>query len=226
MTRQALFRQAGVVATHSLGDLLGASALLHSQPLPTGSSIAVVSNAGGTGVLAADACSEAGLRLPGLPRDLAGSLREVLPPGAAVSNPLDTTAAVGQGALAECVDLMAGWPGADAVLVLLVPVETAAACGDDPVQALIAPAGATRAGTVVAVLPDQAERVRLLPRADGQAVPSYCDPQDAARALAYAVDRSRWLARPPGTVPERLPVDTDAVRQTVHAFLRDRKSVV
>jgi acyl-CoA synthetase (NDP forming)/GNAT superfamily N-acetyltransferase len=221
MTRQALFRQAGVVATRSLGDLLGAAALVHSQPLPTGSSVAVVSNAGGTGVLAADACSEAGLRLPPLPRGLADNLREVLPPGASVSNPLDTTAAVGEGALTECVDLLAGWEQADAVLVLLVPVETAAACGDDPAQALLAPSRISRASTVVAVLPDQAERVRLLPSADGGALPSYADPQDAARALAYAAERSRWLARPPGTVPERFPVDVDAVRRTVRGFLAD-----
>jgi acyl-CoA synthetase (NDP forming) len=219
MTRQALFRQAGVVATRSLGDLLGAAALVHSQPLPTGSSVAVISNAGGTGVLAADACSEAGLRLPPLPADLADGLREILPPGATVSNPLDTTAAVGEGALAECVDLLAGWSGADAVVVLLVPVETAAAGGDDPAQALLAPSAAGRASTIVAVLPDQAERVRLLPCAQGGTLPSYADPQDAARALSYAAERSRWLARPAGSPPERYPVDLEAVRRTVRAFL-------
>ncbi len=221
MTRQALFRQAGVVATHSLGDLLGAAALLHSRPLPTGPSVAIVSNAGGTGVLAADTCTEAGLRLPSLPPAVTEQLREVLPPGAAVSNPLDTTAAVGEGALAECVDLLAGWPGADVVLVLLVPLETAAAGGDDPVRALLAPSTASRASTIVAVLPDQAERVRLLDCADGQILPSYADPQDAAQALAYAADRARWLARSPGTFPERLPVDVDAVRRTVRAFLTE-----
>ena len=219
MSREALFRQAGVVATRSLGDLLGAAALVHSQPLPAGSSVAVISNAGGTGVLAADACSEAGLRLPPLPAGLADSMREVLPPGAVVSNPLDTTSAVGEGALAACVELLAGWSAADAVLVLLVPVETAAASGDDPAQALLAPSGAGPESTVVAVLPEQGERVRLLARPNGGTLPAYADPQDAARALAYAAERSRWLARPPGTVPERHPVDAEGVRRTVRAFL-------
>jgi len=56
MTRQALFTQAGVTATHTIGEILDTAALLHSQPLPTGTKIAVVTNAGGAGVLAADAC--------------------------------------------------------------------------------------------------------------------------------------------------------------------------
>jgi acyl-CoA synthetase (NDP forming)/GNAT superfamily N-acetyltransferase len=219
MTRQALFEQAGVVATRSIGDLLGTAALVHSQPLPAGNSVAVVSNAGGTGVLAADACSEAGLVVPQLPEDLTNILGGILPAGASLSNPVDTTAAVGEAALAECVDVLAGWREADAVLVLLVPTETAAASGDDPVQALIAPSGISRAGTVVAVLPDQAERVRLLDRADGGTVPSYADPQDAAHALAYAAHRSRWLAREPGAFPERYHVDVAAAVARVRDFL-------
>lgn len=219
MTRQALFAQSGVIATRSIGELLGTATLLHSQPMPTGDAVAIVSNAGGTGILATDACSEAGLRLPQPPADLAELLRGLLPTGATVSNPVNTTTAVGEVALAECIDLMAGWTEIDSVLVLLVPTETAAACGNDPVQALIAPSAARRTGTVVAVLPDQAERVRLLDRPHGAPVPSYADPQDAAHALAYAARRARWLAEPPGGIPPRFPVGTAAALARVAAFL-------
>ena len=220
MTRQALFAQAGVVATPSMGDLLGTAALLHGRPTPAGDAVAVVSNAGGTSVLAADACSEAGLRLPQPPEDVTESLRGLLPAGATVSNPVDTTTGVGAVALAACVDLMAGWAEIDAVLVLLVPTETAAAGGNDPVQALIAPSGGQRAdAAVVAVLPDQAERVRLLDRPDGAPVPSYADPRDAAHALAHAARRARWLARPAGAVPHRFPVDKAAALARVEGFL-------
>lgn len=64
MTRGALFTQAGITATRSVGELLETAALLHSQPLPEGTRVAIVTNAGGAGVLAADACAEAGLDLP------------------------------------------------------------------------------------------------------------------------------------------------------------------
>ncbi|MFE2629671.1 GNAT family N-acetyltransferase, partial [Streptomyces sp. NPDC059374] len=64
MTRAALFTQAGVTATRSCGELLETAALLHAQPLPAGARVAIVTNAGGVGVLTADACAEAGLQLP------------------------------------------------------------------------------------------------------------------------------------------------------------------
>nr|WP_079047815.1 GNAT family N-acetyltransferase [Streptomyces hirsutus] len=63
MTRQALFTQAGITATRSVGELLEAAALLHAQPPPAGARVAVITNAGGAGVLAADACAETGLTL-------------------------------------------------------------------------------------------------------------------------------------------------------------------
>jgi acyl-CoA synthetase (NDP forming) len=60
VTREALFRQAGIIARRDIGELLDAAALLVSQPVPTGGRIAIVSNAGGAGVLAADACADVG----------------------------------------------------------------------------------------------------------------------------------------------------------------------
>lgn len=77
MTRQALFTQAGITATRSVGELLETAALMHSQPLPAGTRVAVVTNAGGAGVLAADACAEAGLDLPQLTPVAAEALAEV-----------------------------------------------------------------------------------------------------------------------------------------------------
>ncbi|NLU76044.1 GNAT family N-acetyltransferase [Streptomyces sp. HNM0575] len=225
MTRQALFHQAGVTATRSLGDLMGTAALMHAQPLPAGASVAVVANAGGTGVLAADACAEAGLDLPPLPEELAAQLRTLLPPGANAANPLDTTAAVGQAALEASLRLLAAEAPVDAVLVVLVPTATAAARGDDPLRALTSSALRADSRTLLAVLPDQAERVRLLRSTDGaapsapsapSALPAYADPQDAARALAHAAERARWLAHPPGSVPELGDsVDAERARRLV-----------
>ena len=231
MTRQALFHQAGVTATRSLGDLTATAALMHSQPLPTGTAVAVVSNAGGTGVLAADACVEAGLTVPELPEDLAARLRDRLPEGARVTNPVDTTATVEGPAFADCLGLLRAEAPVDALLVVLVPTATSAAGGEDPVRALTSTETSTStdisegARTVLAVLPGQAERVRLLRGAGGEeasTVPAYADPQDAARALAHAATRSRWLARPPGNVPDLSgSVDTEQARALVEAALSE-----
>ncbi|WP_151478303.1 bifunctional acetate--CoA ligase family protein/GNAT family N-acetyltransferase [Streptomyces albicerus] len=216
MTRQALFTQAGVIATRTIGELLDTAALLHSQPLPTGSRVAVVSNAGGAGVLAADACAEAGLSVPELPSELITELLELLPEGASAANPVDTTAAAGGEALRACVDRLAEHGAVDAVMVALVPTALAAATGDDPLRALTG----QHPRPVAAVLLDQAESVRLLHCGAG-ALPAYADPQAAARALAHAAERTRWLARPPGTVPELPDVGTTAARALVDSFLAD-----
>ncbi|MFI9583864.1 acetate--CoA ligase family protein [Streptomyces sp. NPDC052236] len=221
MTRQALFTQAGVIATRTIGELLDTAALLHSQPLPPGSRVAVVSNAGGAGVLAADACAEAGLTVPELPSELITELLELLPAGASAANPVDATAAAAGGeALRAYVDRLAVHGAVDAVLVALVPTALSAATGDDPLRALTGPGVGQRRRPVVAVLLDQAESVRLLRSGTG-ALPAYADPQAAARALAHAAERSRWLARPPGTIPELPDVSTAEARALVDGFLAE-----
>ena len=64
----ALFHQTGVIRAETLGQLLDVASLLASQPPPRGRSVAIVTNAGGLGILCADACEAAGLGLPGWAR--------------------------------------------------------------------------------------------------------------------------------------------------------------
>ncbi len=70
LTQEALFGQAGIIAAHSLGELVETAAMLPCQPLPAGPRVAIVSNAGGTGVLAADACADVGLSVAVLTRSI------------------------------------------------------------------------------------------------------------------------------------------------------------
>ena len=218
MTRQALFTQAGITATRSVGELLETAALLHSQPLPEGSRVAVVTNAGGAGVLTADACAEAGLTLPSFSPTVIDELLAVLPDGAAVGNPVDATAAVSEEQLTECVDRLTRCPGIDAVVVALVPTAVAMATGDDLARAVTAAPG-RRARPVIAVRLDQDRSVRLLPADGGGTIPSYAEPQAAARALAHAAERAAWLARPAGTVPDLDDVEPARARTVVEQYL-------
>ncbi|WP_405566859.1 GNAT family N-acetyltransferase [Streptomyces sp. NBC_01167] len=219
MTRQALFTQAGVIATRTIGELLDAAAFLHTQPLPAGSSVAIVTNAGGAGVLAADACAEAGLKVPALTGGLAQDLLALLPAGASVVNPVDATAAVSESRLQQCVNRLMAHGGIDAVLVSLVPTALASATGDELPRAITGP-GRTHPKPVALVLPAQEARVTLCPADDGGHVPAYADAQDAVRALSHAVTRSRRLARPPGSFPSLDAVDSDAAAELVRTYLK------
>ncbi|WP_324787711.1 GNAT family N-acetyltransferase [Streptomyces sp. H51] len=218
MTRAALFTQAGITATRSCGELLEAAALMHSQPLPAGPRVTIVTNAGGAGVLAADACAEAGLTLQPPSPGLVEALRAVLPDGATAGNPVDVTAAVTEEQLTRCVDRVMGSTAVDAVLVVLVPTAVAAATGDDLVRAVTGgPARRPKPVTVLRL--EQALPVELLPAADGGTVPAYAEPQAAARALAHAARRAAWLARPVGTVPDLDGVDGARAHALVEDFL-------
>jgi acyl-CoA synthetase (NDP forming)/RimJ/RimL family protein N-acetyltransferase len=157
VTQEALFGQAGVIATRSLGELVEAAALLASQPLPAGNRVAIVSNAGGAGVLAADACGDNGLEVAKLGAATRRRLRGLLPDGAAVAGPVDTTAAVSADVFRACLELVAADDGVDAVIAVAVPTAIA-----DLRPAITA---AVVAKPLAAALLEQAESVRLLSHA-------------------------------------------------------------
>ena len=214
ITRQALFEQAGIIATTSFGELLEAAVLLASQPVPTGSRVCVISNAGGAGVLAADACAEAGLTVATLSHAAQARLAAILPAAAALGGPVDTTAAVSAGAFSAALAEVAGDTGVDAVIALVVP--TAAA---DLIPALRA---ARPPVPLAAVLLDQPDAVQLLPPpGDGPAglgVPAYAYPESAARALSRAARYGSWRSRPAGTVPQIGGIDAAGARALIASF--------
>ncbi len=225
VTQEALFAQAGVVATTSLGELIDAAALLASQPLPAGNRVAIVSNAGGAGVLAADACGDNDLRVATLSDSTQQRLRRLLPAGAAVAGPVDTTAAVSRQAFRSCLERVAKDDGVDTVMAITVPT----ALGR------LAPAILTAklAKPLVAVMLDQQESVSLLrqprrpdedpgddlPAEAGPAIPSYLYPESAARALSHATRYSAWRSGDEGTIPDVSGIRQDDARQIVARFL-------
>ena len=215
ITRQALFDQAGIIATTSFGELLEAAVLMASQPVPAGKVVAIVSNGVGAGMLTADACAEAGLVVATMGAQARSRLRQVLPAEASLDGPVDTTAAVTAEAFSETLHIAAAEDGVDAVIALVVrhlsadllPVLTAARL---PVP-------------VAAVVLDQPEAVRLLP-GDGSGpdhgtVPAYAYPEAAARALARSARYGSWRTRPPGVTPEPAGLRVADARSIIDSFL-------
>jgi acyl-CoA synthetase (NDP forming)/GNAT superfamily N-acetyltransferase len=121
VTQEALFGQAGVITTTSLGELIDTVALLTCQPLPAGNRVAIVSNTGGAGVLAADACGDHGLQVVRLGAATRRKLRWLLPAHAVVAGPVDTGPAVTTDTFRTCLEVVAADDGVDAVLAVVVP---------------------------------------------------------------------------------------------------------
>ena len=155
--RTALFEQAGVITTHGFGDLIEAAALLATQPVPAGRTVAIVSNVGGAGVLAADACTDLGLSVHH-PAGLTRRRLRTLVPGGTVTGPVDTTAPVSGEDFRQCLELLAADDDVHALVAIIQPT---GATGD-----LVGAIQAADLGVpLAAVVLNQPESVRLLPHA-------------------------------------------------------------
>jgi acyl-CoA synthetase (NDP forming)/RimJ/RimL family protein N-acetyltransferase len=235
VTQEALFDQAGIIATHSLGELVEAAAFLSCQPLPAGRRVAIVSNAGGAGVLASDACGDAGLTVATLAPTTQRRLTRLLPAGATVAGPVDASATVTVKAFRACLETVAADESVDAVLAIGVPTAVA------DLSAAILTAQLDK--PIAATLLDQAAAVSLLPagqgvlpgpgvvgvsagRASGPGaeaskarIPVYSYPESAAWALAHAVRYREWRDSQSGQVPDLADIDVTNARRLIGAFL-------
>jgi acyl-CoA synthetase (NDP forming)/GNAT superfamily N-acetyltransferase len=213
VSREALFEQAGVITTHGFGDLVETTALLASQPVPAGRTVAIVSNVGGAGVLAADACTDLGLTVH-RPHGLTSRrLRALVPDTGTTGGPVDTTAAISAETFRQCLELLAEDDEVDAMIALVLPT---AATGD----LVTAIQQADVSIPLAAVALDQPDSVRLLPRTDGAGqIPAYGYPEAAAAAMARAARYGAWRTEPQGQVPSFPDINNEDARTLVRGFL-------
>jgi acetyl coenzyme A synthetase (ADP forming)-like protein len=212
----ALFAQAGVIRAASLEELIDVSTLLSSQPELQGRRVAVLTNAGGLGILAADALDAAGLELPSLSDETAARLRELLPGEASVANPVDMLGSATAASYAAALPVVLADAGVDAVLVLFVPAVSATAA--DVAEAVDAAAKETARGKPVLAVVMSSQGVPQALRA-GSAVAAFAYPESAARALGRVAERAEWLRRPLGSIPKLDRVDRVAGAAVVDASL-------
>ncbi|SNY59115.1 bifunctional acetate--CoA ligase family protein/GNAT family N-acetyltransferase [Paractinoplanes atraurantiacus] len=208
-TVDALLAQAGVVRPGGLGDMIDAARMLTGQPLPAGRRLAVVSNAGGLNVLAADAAEAHGLTVPALSpatrRRAGGS-----------DNPVDLGAGASPGEVGAAAAAIADSGEADMLLVIAVATEANAP--GDLLDALAAVLDARPSLAAAAVLVDSDGVTAQL---GGRKVPVYDLPERAVRALAHAAEYAEWRRRPLGRRPELPDVSPGRARLAVDRALAD-----
>ena len=117
----AAFRQAGVVRAYSMEELFDLTLAFSYAPCPGGPRVAVVTNAGGPGVMATDAIERCGLQLAKISEVTTSALVASLPAAASVANPVDLLGDARSSRYARAIDLVAADPGVDAIVVLLTP---------------------------------------------------------------------------------------------------------
>jgi len=213
----ALFRQAGVLRAETLEELVDVAALLSSQPLPRGRRVAVLTNAGGLGILCADACEAEGLELPELSHETRAVLSDLLPREASVANPVDLLGSATAATYEAALPPLLADPRIDALIVLFVPPVVAGA--EEVTSAITRSVAAAAPEKPVLAVVISADGTPAALREPDAPVASFSSPEWAARALGLAAGRADWLRRPAGALPE-LEVDVTAAREVVEAALR------
>ncbi|MFY9927144.1 MAG: GNAT family N-acetyltransferase [Streptosporangiaceae bacterium] len=197
---QALFEQAGVITVHGFGELIEATALVATQPIPAGTCVGIVSNVGGAGQLAVRACAGLGLTAHG---------------------PVETRVTVSAADFRRCLEEVGARDDVNALIALVLPTSATG----DLVDAI---AAADVDVPLAAVLLNQPESVRLLDAPHGSApkssaskgsVPVYGDPEAAVAAMARAAGYGVWRAEPRGRLPAFTDISPAAARALLAGFL-------
>lgn len=202
MAYGAALRRAGIIRAQQFEDLFDYALAFSTQPLPEGTGVAVLTNAGGPGIMAADAIESLDLKMAELTKATQERLRKVLPAAAAVDNPVDVIGDAEPDRFANAFRLVQEDPNVQVVVVLVTPQNmtqplqlaedlAAAHTGDKPVLTAFMGGDA---------MTDAHQRLMALN------IPNYSSPERAIRAVRAMCDYAAWRQRPPRVVV-RFPVN-------------------
>ncbi len=211
----ALFNQAGVLRMESVGELFDCAESFMDPTLPAGRRTGIVTNAGGPGIMATDACIRNGLVIPRFQEYTLKSLRFQMPPTASTKNPVDVIGDAKHDRYRAALDAVTADENVDQVVVIVTPqmmtdvkeiaeviAEIKSYCNKPVIGCLMG-------------LVDVYPAVEILQR---HGVPSYTFPENAMRALAAKARFAEWVRRPISDY-RRFEVDRAAVEKVFQAEL-------
>jgi acetate---CoA ligase (ADP-forming) len=194
VTVDALFHQAGVIRTDNLAELFDVAAVLSNQPIPGGRRVGVITNAGGPGIMCADACEAAGLELPEASEKLGRRLAELLPPEASVANPIDMIATASAEDYAQVIEAVAGSGEVDAIIAVFVRPLLVTATDVAEAIGRVSESVASELTLLAAFMSAEHGPAQLRRAARG--VPAFQFPEQAAQALARVSVYGDWRRKP------------------------------
>ena len=213
----AAFKQCGVLRANSVRQLFDLAQALARQPLPGGPALAVVTNSGGPGIIAADAAELQGMHMAGLRPETVEELRSFLPSIASVYNPVDITGGAPSELYERSLATVADDPNVDGMLVILTPTAT--------VNPTDVAKGICRVKTekpVFAALMGRhsVEESRIYCMEQG--MPAYDFPEDAVQAMRGMLDYRRWRDSKPRQ-PDFIQGDREKVAALIAKLRKQRR---
>jgi acetyl coenzyme A synthetase (ADP forming)-like protein len=224
---EALFLQTGVIRADTLGEMFDLAAALSSQPLPRGRRVAILTNAGGLGILCADACEANGLVVQEPDDEIKRQLREFLPAAASVGNPVDMIASASAADFRRAVEILLGSVAMDALIVLTIDVGlTEIPAIDRSIRAGVARSKDDKDSEAkpVFVCFMGGNKLRKPVTTDLERLPNYAFPENIARVLGKLACYAEWRAEPPGVILDFTDIRPQDGRAPCQQALREHGS--
>jgi acetate---CoA ligase (ADP-forming) len=208
----ALLAQCGVIRVETVEELFDMAMAFGRLPVPAGNRVAIVTNAGGPGIIITDACESLGLAVAELSAETQARLRQNLPEEASVRNPVDMIATATPESYRSALEAVLADPNVDAAIAAFVPPLRIRQ--QDVARSIVAARRAFPEKPMLAVLMGRAGLPEGRADLTEAGVPAYIFPESAARALAAMYRHRRWLERPRG-VERSFAVDHGRAREVL-----------
>lgn len=208
----AACRQTGIMRVTSFEQVFDLAAAFSYQPLPKGNRVAILTNAGGPGVMATDAIEKEGLQLATFTPETIAALRERLPAMAALHNPVDVIGDAGAERYEAALDVIVHDPNVDSVVALLVPTTVVDMAAVARVVAKYAARGEKTIVTSFTGGVRASEGTRIFAE---NRVPNYPFPERAVAALAAMCRYRDWQVKPEDE-PRKFEVNKAAAAEIIN----------
>lgn len=217
----AAFRRAGVIRAETFEEMFDYATALSMQPLPQGNRVAIITNAGGPGIMAADAVENSGMQVAILSESISTALKKKLPVAASVGNPIDVLGDAEPDRYVTAINAALDDDVVDSIIVILTPQSMT-----KPAETAIAITKCLRGNKPILacfmggqdVLPGRDELVAAN-------LPDYPSPERAVSALKAMVDYSAWRNRP-ARIVTRFPVNRRRVERIITRHIRSGRMYI
>lgn len=211
----ALFRQAGIIRVDGLEEFTATLETFSKNPLPEGNRVAILTNAGGLGVMATDACVSQGLELAPLSPETVATLQSFLPAAANSHNPIDVLGDARADRYERSLDIALSDPNTDMLLVIITPQAMTEA--EKTVEAVASARDRFPDKPIVVSLSGDHSFGATRTFLEKHQVVALRSPEAAAQVLGHLARVSRWRAELGTTAFDFPDIDTTPARKVFKA---------
>ncbi len=224
MAFEVAFKKAGLIRVHTTEELFDLAEAFSTQPIPEGPNIAVITNAGGPGILAADACEKHGLKMAPIAAKVVGKLRERLPPAANFYNPVDVLGDATAERYRFALETVMGSEDVHSSIIIVTP--QAMTQIEETAKAIAVVRQRFSSKPLAGVFLGGPAMVGAIKILQEEGVPNYPFPERAVRSLSSLVQYSEYLKSPEARVTPLTGIDLESAATVVERVRKEGRTAL